>query len=56
MNGVGGNSSTVGSPGLDYLMGGGGPENLERAARVHRNGTALYDASCTWSGQESNFF
>ncbi|QQP52391.1 Uncharacterized protein FKW44_004535, partial [Caligus rogercresseyi] len=26
------------------------PGSLERAARIHRNGTAIYDASCTWHG------
>ena len=25
--------------------------SLDNAARAYRNGTALYDASCTWSGQ-----
>lgn len=25
--------------------------SLEQAARNHRNGTAIYDASCTWHGQ-----
>ena len=25
--------------------------SLDNAARAYRNGTAIYDASCTWSGQ-----
>jgi len=27
------------------------PASLERAARLYRNAAALYDATCTWSGQ-----
>ena len=37
-----------------YSSGGSGADStssLDNAARAYRNGTALYDASCTWSGQ-----
>jgi hypothetical protein len=31
--------------------GGGDPMSLEKAAKMHRNSAALYDANCTWSGR-----
>uniref|UniRef100_T1ISQ3 RRM domain-containing protein n=1 Tax=Strigamia maritima TaxID=126957 RepID=T1ISQ3_STRMM len=30
------------------------PNSIERAARLYRNAAALYDATCTWSGQLPN--